>query len=303
MVASDLRTPKRTNSAPKRTNSAPDTSLNSDFGTAAAENSTPEIQIQMLRINANGKTYILNPASLQRYPDTLLGHFASISHEEKLKVCDYYIAHSNEYGFYRSKVLFDAISVFFATGILHLPDFYCKKQLMDELKFWQVPIKSVSECCVHKLNEGPSVQKLNEGPSVAENSEIPQNEGDGFRRFLTVDQQSTCLTTCLTTNSSGSEENENRDIVIPIPEGMVVHPKNFSCTNARTNVWSLMEYSKRSKSATVRKIINNTARNIIYNTVRKIIKTTVRKIIKTTVRNIKNTVRNIKNTVRNIKIP
>lgn len=108
---------------------------------------------EIIHLNVGGHSFHILSLNLLKYPESWLGRLAACdSHENRLKLCDYYVSESNEYGYNKSPSIADSILNFYRTGALHLPDGICAKQIEKELEYWQVPKGYVSLCCAHKLS-------------------------------------------------------------------------------------------------------------------------------------------------------
>uniref|UniRef100_A0A915C8D8 Potassium channel domain-containing protein n=2 Tax=Parascaris TaxID=6254 RepID=A0A915C8D8_PARUN len=110
-----------------------------------------DVRKSLIRINVGGRSARLEGDLLRsRYEDGRLAHFSSLSHNERLMMCDAYFDSSQEYYFERSPIIFECIIDFYITGRLHRPLDVCPVRVLCELDFWRIPTQFLSRCC--KIN-------------------------------------------------------------------------------------------------------------------------------------------------------
>ena len=72
----------------------------------------------------------------------------------RLQTSDYeYDPQANEFYFDRSGALFDHILDVHRIGTLHIPHHICIPKVLEEMKFWEVPVENVAACCWHRIRE------------------------------------------------------------------------------------------------------------------------------------------------------
>ena len=72
----------------------------------------------------------------------------------RLQTSDYeYDPQANEFYFDRSGALFDHILDVHRTGTLHIPHQTCIPKVIEEMKFWEVPVEHVAACCWHRIRQ------------------------------------------------------------------------------------------------------------------------------------------------------
>ena len=64
-----------------------------------------------------------------------------------------YDPHANEFRFDHSGTLFDCILDVHRNGSLHIPHYICVPKVLEEMKFWEVPVEHVAACCWHRIRE------------------------------------------------------------------------------------------------------------------------------------------------------
>ena len=81
-------------------------------------------------------------------------HRPMCSRLSRLQTTDYgYDPHANEFYFDHSGALFDHILDVHRTGTLHIPHQTCIPKILEEMKFWEVPVEHVAACCWHRIRE------------------------------------------------------------------------------------------------------------------------------------------------------
>uniref|UniRef100_A0A914WPS8 BTB domain-containing protein n=1 Tax=Plectus sambesii TaxID=2011161 RepID=A0A914WPS8_9BILA len=101
-----------------------------------------------LLLNMGGSSFRLRNVTVQyRCPDSFLGQFARMSHEDRVARCDGYLELTHEYYFERTARMFEMIFDFISTGHLHRPSDLCPDRLMMELDYWKIPRHFFAPCC------------------------------------------------------------------------------------------------------------------------------------------------------------
>ena len=107
----------------------------------------------------------------------------------RLKTSDHeYDAQGNEFYFDRSGALFDHILDVHRTGTLHIPHQICIPKVIEEMKFWEVPVEHVAACCWQRIREHQyTLDRIHVlGKSLQQNSGTtqPQNTNSMYPDLL-----------------------------------------------------------------------------------------------------------------------
>ena len=96
-------------------------------------------------LNLGGQRFWTTWRTLHRPMCSRLSRLHTSDHE--------YDAQGNEFYFDRSGALFDHILDVHRTGTLHIPHQICIPKVIEEMKFWEVPVEHVAACCWHRIRE------------------------------------------------------------------------------------------------------------------------------------------------------
>ena len=103
------------------------------------------VQNYRVYINIGGQRFLTNWDTLQQ---------PNCSRLSQLCISDpTYDSDNNEFYFDRSGSLFEYIIDLHRTGALHLPHNVCIPRMLDEMKFWDVPVENVASCCWTRIRE------------------------------------------------------------------------------------------------------------------------------------------------------
>ncbi|XP_043911338.1 potassium voltage-gated channel subfamily V member 2-like [Protopterus annectens] len=121
------------------------------------EGSSPPVAKQkqgVLSINVGGKSFGIAYKAVAHYSKTRLGKLATCSDPvKKLEFCDDYSVLTNEYFFDRDPYIFYHIFHFYRSGVLWIMDGLCPENFMEEISYWEIPIKYSQKCCRILLQE------------------------------------------------------------------------------------------------------------------------------------------------------
>ena len=99
-------------------------------------------------INVGGQRFLTTWTTLQQ---------PNCSRLSQLSIADpTYDSDNNEFYFDRSSCLFESIIDLHRTGTLHLPRGVCVPKVLDEMRFWDVPVENVACCCWTRIREHQS---------------------------------------------------------------------------------------------------------------------------------------------------
>ena len=96
-------------------------------------------------LNVGGQRFWTTWSTLRRPMCSRLARLRTSDHE--------YDPQANEFYFDRSGALFDHILDVHRTGTLHIPHQICIPKIVEEMKFWEVPVEHVAACCWHRIRE------------------------------------------------------------------------------------------------------------------------------------------------------
>ena len=96
--------------------------------------------MDIVKIDVGGMIFSTRLSTLKALPDTRLGRL-STSSDEYIKEKDYFY-------FDRNPELFQNILDLYRHGDLHVPNYVCGASLKQELKFWQIPLSLIPNCCL-----------------------------------------------------------------------------------------------------------------------------------------------------------
>lgn len=108
-----------------------------------------------MTINLRGTVFTTSHKTLQSVPNTVL---SSLSEES-----EWYNAEKKEYYFDRNPAIFHNVLDYYTTGTLHIPNLICARSAKEELKFWEIPLKSVSKCCwktLYQMDEDMDILEM-----------------------------------------------------------------------------------------------------------------------------------------------
>jgi len=99
-----------------------------------------KMEKDLITLNIGGTVFKTLRSTLNKFPDSKLGKLRPSSIN--------YINSSNEYFFDRSPELFNVILDYYRSEDiqLHIPSYICGAVLISELKFWEIPIRNISDC-------------------------------------------------------------------------------------------------------------------------------------------------------------
>lgn len=103
---------------------------------------------QRLRFNVSGRHFEAWERLFKSVPGTFFGTLDSDS-----VFWDY---DSRSYIIDRPPMAFEAVLSFFQTGVLHCPAGMCHQQFGDELRFYNVDHRLLSQCCKQRMRHGGS---------------------------------------------------------------------------------------------------------------------------------------------------
>uniref|UniRef100_A0A158R439 BTB domain-containing protein n=1 Tax=Syphacia muris TaxID=451379 RepID=A0A158R439_9BILA len=135
-----------------------------------------------LRLNVGGRSFIIRKNTvanrdagkcLLSLDSCLLNILLRTTHEERLKIVDGYFEETNEYFFERSPNHFTVIYQYYLNGIVHQNADVCPEDLLDELKFWQIPLDNIAENCICTMDTTE-----NEEGETIEDSECYTNDNN-----------------------------------------------------------------------------------------------------------------------------
>uniref|UniRef100_A0A1I7VCI6 BTB_2 domain-containing protein n=1 Tax=Loa loa TaxID=7209 RepID=A0A1I7VCI6_LOALO len=128
-----------------------------------------------LRLNIGGTHFLIRNETVLRRQIGLLSLIVQWPHEKRILLVDAYLENTKEYYFERSALLFNVIYQFYLTGLIHLPENLCLKDLLNELNYWCIaPDKYLAECCCFDKNN-------DQLDSIKSSSEMDQ--ADHFRHL------------------------------------------------------------------------------------------------------------------------
>ena len=113
-------------------------------------------------INVGGQRFLTKWATLQQ---------PNCSRLSQLSASDpTYDPDNNEFYFDRSCLLFECVIDMHRTGTLHLPHGVCVPKMVDELRFWDIPIENVACCCWARIQEYTrTAERIQELRNIHEN--------------------------------------------------------------------------------------------------------------------------------------
>ncbi|XP_060064837.1 potassium voltage-gated channel protein Shaw-like [Ylistrum balloti] len=117
-------------------------------------NSVKECETTMantVHFNVGGTRFSTTWATLQRIPNSKLGRLQESIHASQLVQTDFF--------FDRNPAVFGSVLDYYRTGVLHLPETVCGRQIREELAFWEIPAGLVSNCCWRILYKDDGVEK------------------------------------------------------------------------------------------------------------------------------------------------
>jgi len=94
---------------------------------------SPGGNVDIVKLNVGGITYMTSRATLLSVPDTRL---SGLTHNSKEYVPDF-----DMYFFDRNPDMFNFVLEFYRTGQLHLPKHVCGATIRNELEYWQVRVR------------------------------------------------------------------------------------------------------------------------------------------------------------------
>ncbi|XP_060064826.1 potassium voltage-gated channel protein Shaw-like [Ylistrum balloti] len=116
---------------------------------------TPQVcnppMIDLIHFNVGGTRFSTTWATLQRIPNSKLGRLQESIHASQLAQTDFF--------FDRNPAVFGSVLDYYRTGVLHLPETVCGRQIREELAFWEIPAGLVSNCCWRILYKDDGVEK------------------------------------------------------------------------------------------------------------------------------------------------
>ena len=99
-------------------------------------------------INVGGQRFLTKRDTLQQPNCSRLSQLSTVDPT--------YDSDNNEFYFDRSWTLFEYILDMHRTGTLHLPSGMCVPKVLDEMKFWDVPVENLASCCWTRIREHKS---------------------------------------------------------------------------------------------------------------------------------------------------
>lgn len=107
-------------------------------------------------IYVGGVKFSIEKATILKYPDTRLGQLNGTSEE--------FVAEKGYFFFNRNPEMFQMILDFYRHDTLHIQSSLCTIQVENELKFWNIPLGSIAECCRSKFlkseNDMDTIQRI-----------------------------------------------------------------------------------------------------------------------------------------------
>ncbi|XP_069101851.1 potassium voltage-gated channel protein Shaw-like [Argopecten irradians] len=119
--------------------------------TAATSSEVITTMTDQAHFNIGGTRFSTTWSTLLKMPNSRLGRlYDGVKGTEREHV---------EFFFDRNPAVFGCILDFYRTGVLHLPETVCGRQIREELGFWEISAGLVSSCCWRVLYKGDSVNK------------------------------------------------------------------------------------------------------------------------------------------------
>ena len=126
-------------------------------------------------INVGGQRFLTRWTTLQQPNCSRLSHLSTTDPT--------YDPDNNEFYFDRSSSLFECIIDMHRTGTLHLPHGVCVPKMLDEMRFWDVPVENVACCCWTRIREHKSnaariqeLRTINDNETTAELDTNPNKD-------------------------------------------------------------------------------------------------------------------------------
>lgn len=116
-------------------------------------------------LNVGGRRYEVSETLFFRFPDTMLGSMAK----------DAYYDHANrEYFFDRDPDIFRSVLNYFRTGKFHIPEEECFAVVLDEMKFYKIPLESAltEECFLDHPDEAKAEKAIMDSRVVPQSCEL-----------------------------------------------------------------------------------------------------------------------------------
>ncbi|XP_069101853.1 potassium voltage-gated channel protein Shaw-like [Argopecten irradians] len=104
-----------------------------------------------VHFNIGGTKFSTTWSTLQKVPNSRLARLQDDAKDTQQE--------QREFFFDRNPTVFGCVLDFYRTGVLHLPETVCGRQIREELGFWEISVGLVSSCCWRVLYKDDSVDK------------------------------------------------------------------------------------------------------------------------------------------------